>query len=819
MGEVFSRVLEMSLYGSIAILAVLLFRLIFKKCPKKILIIFWIVVAVRLIIPFNFNSPTSVLNIGMLFTDKSVAEETVQYDPETRIRDITTEDRTVRETQSAADPDTDPVMISGETETDTVAPAEPADKVHAVTVWTVIPYVWLSVTSALLIFSAIRYAVFYSKAKWSSRSYDGRYYMANDIDSPFVVGIFSPKIFFPFHMDDDEREYVLNHEWIHIKNKDSVTKLISYVILCIHWFNPLVWLAFVMLCADIEMRVDEETTVNFDLAMVKEYCKSLVRHAADDKQGAFMQSTAFSGLGFGGMETKLRIKNLLNSKSTSLAMQITAISVTLIFTLLASASSVNHKPWVKDEPAPVEPGITGITETESVPETSESVMEESVYTGSYEDAYLTLIDNTGSNKNNFKYDLIFVNNDQVPELVIEKKINPDDDMREVSLYTFVNGKVVPVFEGVLNLQPGYESYQYIPYMDYVVFREYENDIEWVPNYLYTMDDLMNGSDPLKSGKADYPVYSIDGVSATLDEFMAVFSPDGILPVAGRYSYQEITSMLQSETVPASGSGTTASAEETSAVPSATASPADTRTTTASFDNLTEGSILRFEGTTSQSYKLVSECGTAEIFCSGTWAKFVLNDQKTDLFLSSDYILSDAYMIRHNGHTFIYFMVINENWIHELNVFRVDNDVVSSVGICQGLVFDSFYTESFDKMAFLEDDEDSVQFGSFGRYYSMSDNGMPVLTDPDMYYINLSMETSAKYNMTGLVIRDGNRTGEEKTINAGEKATPIRVERGECIEIKAEDGTVIIFDYSETFEHQGNRLTAIDLLFDVVYRGG
>ena len=262
MDDIFYKVLEMSIYGSLAIIAVLLFRLVFQKCPKRIMILFWIIVGLRLTLPFNFNSPTSALNFGKLFQPKVSVTETSVYDPETRLREMTTEERVIPAETAVV---TGESMSENEQGNVAVQPAAeaPAPKVTAKTV---IPYIWFAVMLGLLIFSAVRYAIFYSKARWSSRSFDGRYYMANDIDSPFVVGIFSPKIFFPgINMDDDEREYVLNHEWTHIKNKDGLTKLLSYIVLCIHWFNPLVWLAFFMLCADIEMRVDEETPSNFNL--------------------------------------------------------------------------------------------------------------------------------------------------------------------------------------------------------------------------------------------------------------------------------------------------------------------------------------------------------------------------------------------------------------------------------------------------------------------------------------------------------------------------------------------------------------------------
>ena len=389
MSEVFYKILEMSIYGSIAILAVLLFRLVFRKCPKKILILFWIAVAIRLVIPFNFNSPTSALNIGKLFSPKTAVSENSEYDPESRLREMTSagisDDNAVSQSAGVSSGE----VLTNEAEGPAENPDADSAKNSRSSVWTVIPIVWLSVAGAMLLFSLVRYMMFYSKAKWSSRSFDGRYYMANDIDSPFVVGVIRPKIFFPINMDDDEREYVLNHEWTHIKYKDGLTKLICYIILCFHWFNPLVWLAFFMICADIEMRVDEDTTSNFNLAMVKEYCKSLVRHAADDRGGAFMQSTAFTGLGFGGMETKLRVKNLLNNKISSLVIQIVSIAVSMIFALLLSAASVDHRKPVKQ--AVKETEITSSSESTETVASSETTGNAAFWDEGYIDAYTAFV--------------------------------------------------------------------------------------------------------------------------------------------------------------------------------------------------------------------------------------------------------------------------------------------------------------------------------------------------------------------------------------------------------------------------------------------
>lgn len=329
MGDVLFKVLEMSLSGGIAILAVLLLRLVFQKFPKKLLILFWLVVAFRLVIPFNLSSPTSAKNITKLFSSKetSVVEE---VDSESNVKELgskATSD-SVKEDHSLKR------VINSDVTVKVAGKSTPTVAVKAV-----LASVWLSVAGGLFIFFMVRYFNFYSKARWCSRSYDGRYFMT-EIESPFVIGFLSPKIFVPVCMDEDEREYILNHEWTHIKNKDGLTKLICYFILCIHWFNPLVWLAYVMLCADMEMRVDEETTSSFDMELIKEYCISIVHHATGTRKStSFMQGTAFSGLGFGGMEAKLRVANLLKGKKINKALQVIILVFAMSFTFLVSTAA------------------------------------------------------------------------------------------------------------------------------------------------------------------------------------------------------------------------------------------------------------------------------------------------------------------------------------------------------------------------------------------------------------------------------------------------------------------------------------------------
>ena len=802
MGEVFSRILEMSLYGTIAILAVLLFRLIFKKCPKKILIIFWIVVAVRLLCPFNFNSPTSVLNIGRLFpakTETSITEEEVS---EPVVQAVT--DESAGQAGAAAD-----VVVPAEV-TDaadvTAATGQKAQKDPRFSFNYIAPIVWFTVTMGLLIFSTIRYALFYSKAKWSSRSYDGRYYMANDIDSPFVVGIFDPKIFFPINMDDDEREYVLNHEWIHIKNKDSLIKLIGYVILCIHWFNPMVWLAFVMLCADIEMRVDEETTVNFDLSMVKEYCKSLVRHASDDKGGAFMQSTAFSGLGFGGMETKLRITNLLKRKETTLGFQIVSLALTIPVVLLVSAASLDHKDTLfEKKPEPVEESAVESTELSA---SSENSADASVhgYDPGYVDAYIDIVRSYEARPDQmFTYALIYVDGDSIPELVVE---NPESEFHEygqdLNLYTYWDGKARTVFENHYCPPERRDGYNYVPNCDFI-FRV--NEVEYDTTYyysVYTLDDLLRGNDPFLEGSIVDGRYYVGTDEVTYSEFVDRLKVNSSETVFGIYNGDKILELLGAGNGSNPGSNS-ADAGITSGItvtptpsetPSPTPSPAPAMPAK-SFSNLADGSVLPFEMDENWNYVLNGDFGDIKITYLAS-AKVIIsvngNEYVEDVGFRK-YTL--PYLLKSNGQVYIYWNVY-ENETYNVRVYYLTDTMATYAGVKESL-----YIENIDNTDYFWCEE---LYGDYGlcnifRSYYVSSNGIPQ-QKYDYCTFGGYAGVRTRYDMTGYIIgEEGIATDELKTIPAGTEVYLERASDRSSLDVRLTDGSDVSvrLDITEAYE--------------------
>lgn len=812
MGDLFYKILEMSIYGSIAFLAVLLFRLVFKKCPKRVLIIFWLVVALRLILPFNFNSPTSALNIGKLFTSKTTVSETVKYDPETRIREATTVDRSVGQTAQSPAPAGADNAAPADSQAEEAMQDQTENKASKVSLKTIIPIVWLSVAGAMLIFSAVRYAMFYSKARWSSRSFDGRYYMANNIDSPFVVGVIKPKIFFPINMDDDEREYVLNHEWTHIKNKDGLTKLLSYIILCFHWFNPFVWIAFFMLCADIEMRVDEETTSNFNLAMVKEYCKSLVRHAADDnnKGGAFMQSTAFSGLGFGGMETKLRVTNLLKSKVTSRAIQITSIVVTMIFAVLVSASSVDHERKTYEKVSDPEPEVT-VTESAAVIESTE---ESGLWSDDYIGAYCTFIYNFEHEHPGSSYSLIYINKDLIPELVVD---NPDcgrEYASEVSVYSFRNGEIVPVFEGCIYDAIGSEAYGYVPYGDFLchMIVNSEDSLEF---YGYSMSDLMAGNEPSVTLTYEYKNYYLDGEIVDYDTASAAMHEREMKTIYGEQTADEVISTLNGTGSQTSTVATTTSESTTESETSESTSETTVETAPKwmPVSQMQDETVFEFSGETFRKPKLDCTYGSFIIEApADDRLRITYNDKAYDLSVKSarlELYVCDAYLFKHSGQVYIYVGTSRDS-IYDINVYKVTDDSVSYVGTAEYMSMRIFY--GTDKILCYEMNR-SNDFPHTSRYYKVGSDGMPY-TDDTIVKLEWYGALRAKKEMTGFIVRDGSVTQETKTIYAGDKVEVIYIDESDHIDFRDADNEIIryyiIVDRNNYYD-PGNPVWVVDLL--------
>ena len=280
MTAIFERVLNMSLTGSIVIAVVLLARLLLRRAPKIYSYMLWAVVLFRLLCPISLSAGLSVLKPLPVMTTQGLS--TVTYRP------------------------VEPVIPSfGKIGQEAVRP-EPAETVKAETgaqAMTLAAAVWMTVGGALAGCSLVQYTVLRRKLR-EAAPYRGEILLSDKIRTPFVMGVLSPKIYLPWDTPQEERRFIIAHERQHIHRGDPLWKLLGYLALCVHWFNPLVWLAFFLGGKDMEMSCDEAVLNRLGEDIRADYSQALLRLATHKRLIAGMP------LAFGEGETKGRVRNM-----------------------------------------------------------------------------------------------------------------------------------------------------------------------------------------------------------------------------------------------------------------------------------------------------------------------------------------------------------------------------------------------------------------------------------------------------------------------------------------------------------------------------
>lgn len=280
MTAIFERVLNMSLTGSIVIAVVLLARLLLRRAPKIYSYMLWAVVLFRLLCPISLSAGLSVLKPLPVTTSQGLS--TVTYRP------------------------VEPVTpASGELGQEVARP-ESAETVKAETgaqAMTLAAAVWLTVGGALAGCSLVQYIVLRRKLR-EAAPYRGEILLSDKIRTPFVMGVLSPRIYLPWDTPQEERRFIIAHERQHIHRGDPLWKLLGYLALCVHWFNPLVWLAFFLGGKDMEMSCDEAVLNRLGEDIRADYSQALLRLATHKRLIAGMP------LAFGEGETKGRVRNM-----------------------------------------------------------------------------------------------------------------------------------------------------------------------------------------------------------------------------------------------------------------------------------------------------------------------------------------------------------------------------------------------------------------------------------------------------------------------------------------------------------------------------
>lgn len=308
MQAVFAKILNMSLTGSIVIAVVLLARLFLKRVPKIYSYALWAVVLFRLLCPLSITAGLSVLKPIPVTTTPGISA--VSYQPVAQA---------VRENT--------PAPIRQEA----VSP-QPAEQSET-SPMQIAAYIWLAGASVMAAYSVAQYGILRRRLA-EAAPLQGEIYLADRISSPFVMGIFQPRIYLPSSTPMLERRFIVAHERHHIRRGDPVWKLLGYAALCTHWFNPLVWLAFCLAGKDMEMSCDEAVIKRLGEHIRADYSQALLRLATHKRMVSGMP------LAFGEGDTKGRVRNMAKWKKPKV--WVSALCVVLCLVILA-ACALNPK--------------------------------------------------------------------------------------------------------------------------------------------------------------------------------------------------------------------------------------------------------------------------------------------------------------------------------------------------------------------------------------------------------------------------------------------------------------------------------------------
>ncbi len=302
MSGVFLKILNMSIAAGWLIAVLLLLRPLLKKAPRRLLCLLWALAALRLALPFALQSPVSLVP----------SANTVSVDPSTAGLDFDTGFYAVNSFMGAAFDAVDPpaavpvestaVILASSSGACEPVPTVPRsfDAARAASV------VWLCGVCAMACYGLISYALLLRRVRASVR--EGGVFLCDDIKSPFILGVFRPRIYVPSGLSGRDIAPVLAHERAHISRGDHIWKPLGYALLCVHWFDPLVWLAYYLFCRDVEAACDERVIRDMEREERAAYSEALLRLSAP--------GSAFAAcpLAFGEISVKDRVKNVLSYK-------------------------------------------------------------------------------------------------------------------------------------------------------------------------------------------------------------------------------------------------------------------------------------------------------------------------------------------------------------------------------------------------------------------------------------------------------------------------------------------------------------------------
>ena len=302
MAAVFLKLLNLSISASWLVLAVLVLRLISKRSPKWMNVLLWGIVALRLMLPFSIESALSLIPSA-----ETVSPAVVQFDPAP----------TITSGVSVIDNAVNPSLSEH-------FAATPEASVNPLYVWTEIAgWVWLIGLGAMLLYALVSYLRLRRRVSVSLCVREN-IYLCDAISSPFILGVVKPHIYLPSGLDEVQRQNVLSHERAHLARRDHWWKPLGFALLAVYWFNPVLWLAYALLCRDIELACDERVIRTMDESAVKTYSTVLLACSMPRK------AVITCPLAFGEVGVKERVRNALHYKKPAFWVVAASVAVCVV---------------------------------------------------------------------------------------------------------------------------------------------------------------------------------------------------------------------------------------------------------------------------------------------------------------------------------------------------------------------------------------------------------------------------------------------------------------------------------------------------------
>lgn len=345
MGEFLETLLNMSISGAFISVVIILLRIPLRKAPRRYSYLLWSILGIRLLCPFSLPSPASVFNLFSNGTDSGRVKLTISENIGTAV--------------------TQPITGN------IVHPSEvPQAAVQTgVNVSEILFWVWAAGVAVFAVWTAVSFLVLRRRIH-SAVLLSDNIWECDNIDTAFVMGIIRPRIYLPTGLSESDRDFIIAHEKTHIRRLDFIVKPIALLALCIHWFDPFIWVSFFLMVRDMEISCDELAVKNFDAESRKEYAGALLNMSV--RQNRLSMGGV---LAFGESSIKQRIKSVLSPKKTTLWITIGAVAVVAVSAvcLLTSPSKTQENTPGSTASQPQEngdntPAVTTASQPEAEPE-------------------------------------------------------------------------------------------------------------------------------------------------------------------------------------------------------------------------------------------------------------------------------------------------------------------------------------------------------------------------------------------------------------------------------------------------------------------